>query len=137
MWLGKSTLLGLGKALLRLAIWLVRVRSASPSFQSLSRCINIRSNQGMSIPKLLGQISWQASCYDLPALSTKPLVAISFSLAFSPAFWEAPCYQNELGELSKLSLPLRPPESPGILPLLELSFDQGMYLLQHLHPASA
>ena len=30
LWLGKSTLLGLGKALLRLAIWLVRVRSASP-----------------------------------------------------------------------------------------------------------
>ena len=31
LWLAKSTLLGLGKDLLRLAIWLVRVRSASQS----------------------------------------------------------------------------------------------------------
>jgi hypothetical protein len=90
----------------------------------------------MGIPKPLCHISWQASCYDLPKLSTKPLVASFFRLAFCPAFWEALCCQNEPGELTQLSLPRRALESWGILPLLYLCFDQGMHLLQQLHIAS-
>ena len=118
------------------AIALLSRAASCATFQSLSRCINIRSNQRMSIPKPLRQVVWQVSCQELSVLNPKPVVATSFKLPLSTGFGEMSCCQNEMQELAKFALPLRPLESWGILPLLYLSFDQGMHLLQHLHLAS-
>ena len=87
---------------------------------------------GMSIPKPLGQYFGEVSCQKLSALNLKPGVATFFKFPFSTAFWEAPRCIYKPAELVKLPLPLRPPESWGTL--LELSFDQGIHLLQHLDP---